>query len=294
MATRKKTVSIGIAFVAFLPCHPDKLTVPVAKVGQSRNAREAIFVMVDPNSNYFELETTAEKREWLKNYIYSQVMIEDILEDDSVYRLCDLDEQIAVLDKDIAKLKAEQRKIKDVRKQILEYSFNNDCYQTKTFKRFLYWTFRGSKVKRSEAGSIELYANSTCGKCGETRRFCIKIDSWSDFDSTTSSRRQYYNIPPCECQRKEIQERDKRYKAQENRFIELATMPYYEYLQTPEWKETRKRALKRAKFSCQLCNETNKVLNVHHRTYERRGNENNSDLIVLCEDCHKKHHNIEE
>lgn len=66
----------------------------------------------------------------------------------------------------------------------------------------------------------------------------------------------------------------------------LRTMPYREYLQTPEWGEIRKGALKRASFRCQVCNAYGVRLNVHHRTYERRGNEDNRDLIVLCEDCH--------
>ena len=41
---------------------------------------------------------------------------------------------------------------------------------------------------------------------------------------------------------------------------------------------------------CQLCNKSGE-LNVHHRTYERRGEESYSDLITLCEDCHTLFHN---
>jgi len=52
-------------------------------------------------------------------------------------------------------------------------------------------------------------------------------------------------------------------------------------------------ALKRAKYSCQLCNSKDN-LNVHHRTYERRGHELASDLIVLCKQCHKTFHGIED
>jgi Zn finger protein HypA/HybF involved in hydrogenase expression len=70
---------------------------------------------------------------------------------------------------------------------------------------------------------------------------------------------------------------------------ELAAMPYQEYLQTEEWQETRKDALRRAKYRCQLCYGEG-VLHVHHRTYERRGHELSSDLIVLCESCHRLHH----
>lgn len=69
----------------------------------------------------------------------------------------------------------------------------------------------------------------------------------------------------------------------------LKSMPYPEYLQTNHWKTIRSKMLKRASFSCQLCNAKG-VLNVHHRTYERRGCEEYSDLIVLCKPCHAKFH----
>lgn len=81
---------------------------------------------------------------------------------------------------------------------------------------------------------------------------------------------------------RERRERDARIKA-------LRYMPYREYLQTPEWKEKRDQALKRAKFSCQTCGSRGS-LHVHHRTYARRGEEWSSDLIALCADCHKIFH----
>lgn len=70
---------------------------------------------------------------------------------------------------------------------------------------------------------------------------------------------------------------------------ELATMPYREYLQTPEWSKTRKDALHRAKYCCQTCAGKGE-LHVHHRTYVRRGHEWSSDLIVLCAPCHSLFH----
>jgi 5-methylcytosine-specific restriction endonuclease McrA len=76
----------------------------------------------------------------------------------------------------------------------------------------------------------------------------------------------------------------------QRRLDELHTMPYREYLQSPEWQVTRKRAMKRAGFRCQICNAYGVRLNVHHRTYERRGYEENQDLIVLCEGCHSIFH----
>jgi hypothetical protein len=70
-------------------------------------------------------------------------------------------------------------------------------------------------------------------------------------------------------------------------------MPYKEYLRTDHWKKTRKNALHRANYKCQLCS-SKEDLNVHHNTYENRGQEKDEDLIVLCQKCHAKHHNKSE
>ena len=74
------------------------------------------------------------------------------------------------------------------------------------------------------------------------------------------------------------------------RVRQLRAMPYREYLLTPEWQERRKARLKAARYRCQVCNAGDRRLNVHHRTYKRRGDEEPRDLIVLCEDCHHLFH----
>lgn len=78
-------------------------------------------------------------------------------------------------------------------------------------------------------------------------------------------------------------------RRREERSRELRTMPYRDYLQTPEWAATRSVALRRARYRCQACAEGGN-LHVHHRTYVRRGAEYASDLIVLCADCHRVFH----
>ena len=72
------------------------------------------------------------------------------------------------------------------------------------------------------------------------------------------------------------------------------TPDYKEYINSPEWKETSRRAKVRAGYRCQLCNRkgNDTTLHTHHRTYERLGIEFYEDLIVLCNSCHKKHHGI--
>lgn len=71
----------------------------------------------------------------------------------------------------------------------------------------------------------------------------------------------------------------------------LKHIPYREYLKTAHWEETRKKALDRARHRCQACNSPDD-LHVHHRTYERRGEERDDDLTVLCRSCHSRVHDI--
>lgn len=66
---------------------------------------------------------------------------------------------------------------------------------------------------------------------------------------------------------------------------------YRRYLKTDHWKETRAEALKRGHYKCHDCGSTAN-LQVHHLTYARRGHERQSDLVVVCDKCHKKRHGI--
>lgn len=65
---------------------------------------------------------------------------------------------------------------------------------------------------------------------------------------------------------------------------------YREYLKSPYWKRTRKKALQRASYRCQICSSKDEILDVHHNSYDRLGAEDPSDLIVLCRPCHSKVH----
>jgi hypothetical protein len=68
----------------------------------------------------------------------------------------------------------------------------------------------------------------------------------------------------------------------------LARMPYSEYLKTDHWKNIREQMLA-GHPACALCDKPSD-LQVHHKTYARRGHETPYDLIVLCRNCHAKHH----
>jgi 5-methylcytosine-specific restriction endonuclease McrA len=78
-----------------------------------------------------------------------------------------------------------------------------------------------------------------------------------------------------------------------NRRARLRTMPYRDYLRTPEWRSRRKWKLQQAGYRCQAtaCGSRTR-LQVHHLTYARRGEEALSDLMVLCDDCHRQVHGI--
>jgi len=73
------------------------------------------------------------------------------------------------------------------------------------------------------------------------------------------------------------------------RLEELRTMPYSDFLASPEWRLQRAATLRRAGGRCQACNKEKKLY-VHHRTYERRGDEAADDLLALCFECHAAVH----
>lgn len=70
----------------------------------------------------------------------------------------------------------------------------------------------------------------------------------------------------------------------------LRALPYAEYLKTDHWHFTRRLAIQRAGGRCCVCNDHDGRLEVHHNTYENRGEERPEDLVVLCDACHTLYH----
>lgn len=68
---------------------------------------------------------------------------------------------------------------------------------------------------------------------------------------------------------------------------------YREYLESPEWKATRAKALERGDNKCAVCGRTD-TLEVHHNTYDRIGAELPTDLVVLCNYHHSTIHTCQE
>jgi 5-methylcytosine-specific restriction endonuclease McrA len=68
-------------------------------------------------------------------------------------------------------------------------------------------------------------------------------------------------------------------------------MNYEKYITSSKWKRSsaRKAELKSAGYRCRGCYapaDRGCALELHHRTYERLGNERPGDLTALCHDCH--------
>lgn len=74
---------------------------------------------------------------------------------------------------------------------------------------------------------------------------------------------------------------------------DLRSLNYADFLLTPYWSIVREIKLRQANLSCERCG-CGKYLQTHHKTYEHRGSEHLylGDLEVLCDICHKHHHNI--
>jgi len=64
---------------------------------------------------------------------------------------------------------------------------------------------------------------------------------------------------------------------------------YLEYLKTDEWAQKRAVAIEQAGNRCRVCNGKGGLV-VHHRTYDRLGDEHDDDLTVLCSKCHNLFH----
>jgi hypothetical protein len=63
-------------------------------------------------------------------------------------------------------------------------------------------------------------------------------------------------------------------------------LTHREYISSVEWKVRAKYYKEQAGNRCRVCNSDSDILDAHHRTYERLGNELDSDITVLCRACH--------
>lgn len=137
------------------------------------------------------------------------------------------------------------------------------------------------KCKDSETWYTVLSIIKTLPKSG--RKYSPALKLWV-FNSKSKAYKQYQDIKT-----KLTNSIPKDNTQQISRNKPISKLDYYEYIQSPEWKQKSKEAKERAMNRCQLCYRPSNeiVLHTHHRTYERLGNELDTDLTVLCEECHK-------
>lgn len=70
---------------------------------------------------------------------------------------------------------------------------------------------------------------------------------------------------------------------------------YKRYLRCKHWRELRLEVLEHAGNKCEICGYLpwkDGVLQIHHKTYENRGNEQLDDLVCVCPRCHMEIHKI--
>lgn len=61
---------------------------------------------------------------------------------------------------------------------------------------------------------------------------------------------------------------------------------YAIYIRSKEWRERRKPIFERANGYCERCSQA-PPREVHHRSYLHLGNELDSELMAVCQPCHK-------
>ena len=165
--------------------------------------------------------------------------------------------------------------------------------------RILYWGYK-DVLPSLIASAFDLHVNSlatwvgpfdgfmlTCTKCGKQEAQRVTSRSVLKREQSVELTRIHL-CTTCAVQRKQVT--DQYVREMRARLVALKSMPYAEYLQTAEWKQRAAEHRRRAGHSCQVCNRADQVLNIHHRTYERRGAEQIRDLICLCEPCHMLFH----
>jgi hypothetical protein len=73
----------------------------------------------------------------------------------------------------------------------------------------------------------------------------------------------------------------------------MAALEYRLQLKDPRWQRRRLERLQLAHFACEECASTKKTLHVHHKKYRTGAppwDYVDSELEVLCEDCHEARH----
>ena len=69
----------------------------------------------------------------------------------------------------------------------------------------------------------------------------------------------------------------------------MSVMDYASYMKSRAWRRVRLAVIRRAGGVCERCGRW-PIVNVHHLSYQRVGEEPLSDLLGVCSKCHKDLH----
>ncbi len=72
-------------------------------------------------------------------------------------------------------------------------------------------------------------------------------------------------------------------------FLSVEPRAHYD---TEVWRRRRNLYFETHEKICALDSSHRRSINLHHRNYERLGQELDSDLIALCRDCHARFHDV--
>jgi len=141
-----------------------------------------------------------------------------------------------------------------------------------------------------------------CGTCGKHLRSVSKakvdsVEALPLFDyELENAVRLAYSEWVTELRQFVESEREKHYQQiaeaiRDGSIIFVDNSRFGSYYSSPEWERTRQRIFERDSHTCQRCGSYAEC--VHHFLYERLGNENDLDLVSLCNPCHDEVHRIQ-
>jgi len=118
-------------------------------------------------------------------------------------------------------------------------------------------------------------------KCYETRL------SWPCHIKAEAKFKRSYDI----LKNKKPKKKNKKSKLKNKKIVRHKFIPYKKYLKSKWWRLKRQQKLQSVGFKCEKCGSVD-WLQVHHLHYKTLYRENNTDLQVLCGNCHQLLHGL--
>ena len=114
--------------------------------------------------------------------------------------------------------------------------------------------------------------------------------SWSGSRAAQEEHDKAMRDAAIRAQRRKAGESKRPSKRRNRRRLGQFVGTYRDYLDSPQWRKKRRKAIAIAGGRCSICGSTER-LDVHHIHYRTLFRENPaSDLRVLCRDCHANEH----